>query len=58
MNTSRKAIEWLTCFSVVNLTFGCLLFKNFKSLNNIVPFQKQLKCDLTNKIGFVRIILI
>ena len=28
MNTSRKAMEWLICFSIVNLMLGCLLFKN------------------------------
>ena len=27
MNTSRKAMEWLICFSIVNLMLGCLLFK-------------------------------
>ena len=29
MNTSRKAMEWLICFSKVNLMLGCLLFKKF-----------------------------
>ena len=29
MNTSRKAMEWLLCSSVVNLMLGCLLFKKF-----------------------------
>ena len=29
MNTSRKAMEWLICFSIVNLMLGCLLFKKF-----------------------------
>ena len=29
MNTSRKAIEWLICFSIVNWMLGCLLFKKF-----------------------------
>ena len=29
INTSRKAIEWLICFSTVNLMLGCLLFKKF-----------------------------
>ena len=33
MNTSRKAMEWLFCFSIVNLMFGCLLFKKFKKFN-------------------------
>ena len=27
MNTSRKTMEWLICFSIVNLMLGCLLFK-------------------------------
>ena len=29
MNTSRKAMEWLFCFSIVNLMLGCLLFNMF-----------------------------
>ena len=37
-------MEWLTCFSIVNLMFGCLLFKKFKKVNEFVPFQKQLEC--------------
>ena len=28
MNTSRKAMEWLTCFSMVNLMLGCLIVKS------------------------------
>ena len=43
MNASRKAMEWLTCFSIVYLMFGCLLFKKFKNLMNLVLFQKQLE---------------
>ena len=30
MNTSRKAMEWLFCFSIMNLMLGCLLFKKIK----------------------------
>ena len=30
MNTSRKAMEWLFYFSIVNLMLGCLLFKELK----------------------------
>ena len=33
MNISRKAMEWLICFSIVNLTLGCLLFKKFKKFH-------------------------
>ena len=36
-------MKWLICFSIVNLMSECLLFKKFKNLMNIVPFQKQLK---------------
>ena len=43
MNASEKATEWLTCFSIVNLILGCLLFKSLKKLMNLVPFQKELK---------------
>ena len=46
MNTSRKAMEWLLCFSIVNLMFGCLLFKKFKNLMNRVHSQKQQECHL------------
>ena len=44
MNPSRKAMEWLTCFSVVNLILGCLSFKKFKNLMNLVSCQKQQEC--------------
>ena len=27
-------MEWLICFSIVNLILGCLLFKKFKTFNN------------------------
>ena len=38
MNTSRKAMEWLICFSIVNLMLGCLLFKKFKKFNESCSF--------------------
>ena len=52
MNTSRNAMEWLICFSIVNLMLGCFLFKKFKNLMNLVPCQKQLECHqhILNKI--------
>ena len=38
INTSRKAMEWLICFSIVNLMLGYLLFKKeIKKLMNLVP---------------------
>ena len=36
MNTSRKAMEWLFYFSIVNLMFGRLLFEKFKKFNEII----------------------
>ena len=43
MNKSRKAMEWLFCFSSVHLMLGCPLFKRFKKFN-LVRCQKQLEC--------------
>ena len=51
MDTSRKAMEWLICFSIVNLMLGCLL-KNQKNVVTLVRCQKQLECHqhILNKI--------
>ena len=49
MNTSRKVIEWLTCFSNVNLMLECLLFKKFKKVNitNLTQYKfSQEEVDL------------
>ena len=46
MNTSRKAMKWLNCFSVINLMLEYLLLKNLKNLKNLVLCQKQLECHL------------
>ena len=40
MNRSRKAMEWLVCFSIVNLMLGCLLFKKFKKINESCSLSK------------------
>ena len=40
INKSRKAMEWLTCLSIVNLMLGCLLFKTFKRFNESCSFSK------------------
>ena len=47
MNTARKAMDCLICFSIVNLM-------------NLLPCQKQLECHqhILNKIRFVKIICI
>ena len=44
MNPSKKAMQWLFCFFIVNLILGCLLFKKFKNSMNLVHCQKQLEC--------------
>ena len=41
MNTSRKSMEWLICFSIMNLMLRRLKLNN---LMNLVPCQKQLEC--------------
>ena len=60
MNASRKAIEWLICFSIVNLILGCLLFKKLKKSVNLAHCQKQLECHqhILIKFRFVKIIFI
>ena len=52
MNTSRKAMEWLTCFSIVNLILRCLLFKKFRKFNESCSFPKAARMSSTylNKI--------
>ena len=46
MNTSRKAMEWLTCF-FVNLMLGCLLFKKFNKFNESCSFTKAARMSST-----------
>ena len=43
MNTSRKVMEWLICFSIVNLMLRCLLFKISKKFNESCSLPKQLE---------------
>ena len=40
MNTSRKAMEWLTCFPIIILMSKCLLFKTFEKFNESCSFSK------------------
>ena len=47
MNTSRKAMEWLVCFSIVNLMLGCLLFKKFKKSNESCSLSKAARMSST-----------
>ena len=39
-DTSRKAMELLICFSIVNLMLGCLLFNKFKKFNESCSLSK------------------
>ena len=47
MNTSRKTMEWLNCFSIVNLMLGCLLFKKLKKFNESCSLPKAAKMSST-----------
>ena len=47
MNASRKAMEWLTCFSIENVTLGCLLFKKIKKFNESCSFSKAARMSST-----------
>ena len=47
MKTSRKAMEWLFCFSILNLMFGCLLFKKIKKFNESCLLSKAARMSST-----------
>ena len=47
MNTSRKAMECLICFSIVNLMLGCLLFKAIKKFNESYSLSKAARMSST-----------
>ena len=47
MNTSRKAMEWLTRYSIVNLMLGCLLSTKFKKCNEFCSFSKAARMSPT-----------
>ena len=47
MNTSRKAMEWLIYFSIVNLMLGCLLFKKLKKFNESCLLSKAARTSST-----------
>ena len=64
MNTSRKAMEWLVCFSIVNLMSGSLLFQKFKNFSGSCSLSKTARmlstCQhvINLKFRFVKIIFI
>ena len=47
MNTSRKAMQWLICFSIVNLIIGYLLFKKFKKFDESCSLSKAARMSST-----------
>ena len=47
MNASRKAMEWLTCFSNGNLMLGCLSFEKFKKFNESCSVSKAARMSST-----------
>ena len=47
MNASKKAMEWLTCFSNGNLMLGCLSFKKFKKFNESCSISKATRMSST-----------
>ena len=53
MNTSRKAMEWLTCFSIVILMLGCFLFRELKKFNEFysLPKAARMSSNILNKLG-------
>ena len=58
MNTSNKAIEWLICFSIVNLMLGCLLFKKNKKFNEFCSLSKAARMSSTylkENLGLLRL---
>ena len=40
MNRSRKLMEWLICFLIVELMLGCLLFEKSKKINKSYLLSK------------------
>ena len=47
MNTSRKRMEWLFCFFIVNLMLGCLLLKKNKKFNGPCSLSKAARVSST-----------
>ena len=47
MNTSRKAMEWLVCFSISNLMLECFFFKKSKKFNEFCLLSKVARMTST-----------
>ena len=46
MNTSRKAMECLICFCIVNLMLGCLLFKKSNESCSLSKASRMSSTDI------------
>ena len=40
MNTSRNTMEWLICFSIINVMLECILFKKSNKFNKFCSLSK------------------
>ena len=47
MNTLRKAMEWLICFSIINVMLGYLLFKKLKKFDEFCSLWKAVRMPST-----------
>ena len=45
--SSKKAMEWLICFSIVDLMLGCLLFKKSKTFDKSCSLLKAARISST-----------
>ena len=51
-------MEWLICFSIVNLMLGCLLFKKLKKINESYSLSKVARMSSTYlkyKLGLLKL---
>ena len=44
---SRKTMEWLICFLILNLMLGCLLFKKIKKFNESLSLPEAARMSST-----------
>ena len=51
MNTSRKAMECLICFSIINLMLEYLLFRKFKKFDESCSLSKAARMSFVPSIG-------
>ena len=47
MNTSRKEMDWLPCFTIINVMLQCFLFKILKKYNESFLLSKGARMSST-----------